>query len=82
LTDGSPVDPGVLQLSVARVGEVPGIHEVVIESADDSILLRHEARGRKGFARGAIVGAEWLRGRTGIYTMEEFMEDIFNGTTQ
>jgi 4-hydroxy-tetrahydrodipicolinate reductase len=82
LTEGIPVDPGVLQLSVARVGEVPGIHEVGIESADDSILLRHEARGRKGFARGAVFGAEWLRGKAGIYTMEELMEDIFNGSTQ
>jgi len=82
LTEGIQVNPEVLQLSVARVGEVPGIHEVGIESADDSILLRHEARGRKGFARGAIVGAEWLQGRVGIYTMEEIMEDIFNGSGQ
>jgi 4-hydroxy-tetrahydrodipicolinate reductase len=82
LTEGTPVDPAVLQLSVARVGEVPGIHEVGIESADDSILLRHEARGRTGFARGAVLGAEWLNGKAGIYTMEEFMRDIFNGSTQ
>lgn len=82
LTDGTPVDPAVLQVSVARVGEVPGIHEIGLESADDRILLRHEARGRTGFARGAVLGAEWLRGKAGIHTMEEFMKDLFDGSMQ
>lgn len=82
LTEGEQVDPAILQVSVARTGEVPGIHAVSLESAEDSILLRHEARSRKGFARGAVLGAAWIRGRTGIYTMEECMEDIFNGSTQ
>src|SRR5690606_8893138 len=73
LEEGKPIDPGLLQVAVSRVGEVPGIHSIGFESADDAILLRHEARGRTGFARGAVLGAEWLRGRPGVHTMEDFM---------
>jgi len=51
-----------------------GIHEVKYESNIDSISIRHEALNRKGFAQGAILAAEWLKDRTGIFTMDDLLE--------
>ncbi|MSR22231.1 MAG: 4-hydroxy-tetrahydrodipicolinate reductase [Gemmatimonadetes bacterium] len=76
LTPGVAPDPRLLQLSVARVGENPGMHEIVLDGPDDRIVLRHEAKNRAGFARGAVLAAEWLENRTGIYTMADLMGQI------
>ncbi len=58
-----------------REGEVPGTHEILIEGAAESIVLRHEARDRAIFAQGALVAARWLAAepRTGVYTFEEVL---------
>lgn len=76
LAAGEPIDPEVLQVAVSRVGEVPGIHTVNLEGPDDRIELRHEARSRNGFARGAVLAAEWLEGRAGVFTMSDLMADL------
>ena len=76
LQDGVPFDAEQLQLSVARVGSVPGVHSLGLEGPDDRIELRHEARSRVGFARGAVLAAEWLEGRSGVFTMDDVMEDL------
>ena len=76
LQDGTPVDHTQLQVAVTRVGSAPGTHGVAIEGPDDRIELRHEARNRGGFARGAVMAAEWLEGRSGIFTMADVMEDL------
>ena len=53
-----------------RIGEVPGIHEVVYDSAVDTLTLRHEAKSRKGLALGAVLAAEYLAAHApGYYTM-------------
>lgn len=70
------VDPDLLQVAVSRVGEVPGIHAVRFDGPDDHIELRHEARTRTGFARGAVIAAEWLEGRSGVFTMDDLMADL------
>ena len=70
-------DPAVLWVTSARVGEIPGIHEVGLEGPSDSIVLRHTARGRDGFARGALSGAEWVRGRKGFFGIEEMLAERF-----
>ena len=57
-----------------REGEVPGIHEVRWESEADILTLKHEAKSRKGFALGAVLAAEWLKGKKGWHTMSEVME--------
>ncbi|MEX0935777.1 MAG: 4-hydroxy-tetrahydrodipicolinate reductase [Gemmatimonadota bacterium] len=80
LTEGEAPDPTRLQVSVARVGEVPGIHSVGFEGPDDRIELRHEARNRNGFARGAVLAAEWMPGRAGIFTMEDLIDDLLGRT--
>ena len=70
-----PLDPDVLWVSVTRAGEIPGIHEVGLEGPADSIVLRHTARGRDGFARGAVAGAEWVHGRKGFFGVDEMLAE-------
>ena len=56
-----------------REGEVPGTHEVIYDSAADTICIEHVAKNRDGFALGALLAAEFLVGRTGIYGMNDLM---------
>lgn len=57
-----------------RAGAHPGTHEIGFDSAADTITLRHVARGREGFARGALKAAQWVVGKRGIY---EFSQILF-----
>ena len=54
-----------------REGEVPGIHTVVWDSEIDSITISHSAKSRKGFALGAVIAAEWMKGKTGWHDFSE-----------
>jgi 4-hydroxy-tetrahydrodipicolinate reductase len=56
-----------------REGDVPGIHTVTWNSEIDSISLRHDAKNRKGLAMGAVVAAEYIHSRKGIFTMRDVM---------
>ncbi len=64
----------LLQIESIREGEIPGTHEVYYQSAIDEILIRHTAHNRKGFATGAIIAAEWILGKKGIFTMNDFLK--------
>lgn len=68
-----PPDPGVLYVSVARAGEIAGTHLVMLEGPHDRIELRHEARDRGAFARGAVEGAAWVRGRPGVHSLDAWL---------
>ncbi len=57
-----------------RAGAHPGTHEIGFDSAADTITLRHAARSREGFARGALKAAQWVVGRKGFH---EFSEILF-----
>jgi 4-hydroxy-tetrahydrodipicolinate reductase len=57
-----------------RAGAHPGTHEVGFDSAADTITLRHSARSREGFARGALKAAQWVVGKKGVF---EFSEVLF-----
>jgi len=57
-----------------RTGEVPGKHAVSWTSGNDRIVITHEAFDRTGFAQGAIVAAEWLKGRKGLFTMDDVLD--------
>lgn len=57
--------------SSIRVGSVPGTHTLIFDSPIDQVTLTHEARGRDGFANGAVIAAEWLVGKKGIFTIED-----------
>ena len=69
-TQPSPLNCPITSI---REGEVPGIHEVRWESEADILTLRHEAKSRQGFALGAVLAAEWLRGKTGWHSMTEVL---------
>jgi 4-hydroxy-tetrahydrodipicolinate reductase len=63
-----------IDVSSNRAGMVPGTHEIGFDSAADTITLRHAARSREGFARGALKAAQWIVGKKGFY---EFGEIVF-----
>ena len=56
-----------------RRGEVPGIHTIKYESEVDYIEITHSAKSRKGFAFGAVLAAEFSKGKTGILTMKDLL---------
>jgi 4-hydroxy-tetrahydrodipicolinate reductase len=62
-----------LPIVAKRIPEVPGTHEVTYQSNIDSISIKHEAHNRQGFALGAVVAAEWIQGKTGVYTMKDVL---------
>jgi 4-hydroxy-tetrahydrodipicolinate reductase len=65
------IDPAALHITSTRAGHITGTHTVAFDSEADMIELRHVAKNRRGFALGALVAARWLRGRKGIYTMDD-----------
>jgi len=69
--------PAPVEISSERKGEVPGKHSVSWTSADDRIIITHEAFGRTGFATGAVLAAEWLadprQKRQGLFTMDDVL---------
>lgn len=62
-----------LNISALRLPDVPGTHTVRYTSEIDTIELKHEAHNRKGFAAGAIRAAEFLHGKSGVYTMKDVL---------
>jgi 4-hydroxy-tetrahydrodipicolinate reductase len=62
-----------IDVSSSRAGKHPGTHEIGFDSSADTITLRHTARSREGFARGALQAARWILGRKGVYTFEEVL---------
>ena len=62
-----------------RAGHFPGTHSLAFDSAADTVELTHTARSRAGFASGALLAAEWIVGRQGVYTFEQVLEDLLGG---
>jgi 4-hydroxy-tetrahydrodipicolinate reductase len=60
-----------LQVSSQRLGHVVGQHRLMFDSPADTIELIHTAKDRSGFALGALVAAEWLKGKRGMFTMND-----------
>jgi 4-hydroxy-tetrahydrodipicolinate reductase len=63
-----------IDAAASRAGAHPGTHEIGFDSAADTITLRHTARSREGFARGALKAAQWIVGKQGFH---EFNEVLF-----
>src|SRR6266508_3040833 len=63
-------------ISSTRAGHIPGTHRVGFDSAADQIILEHTARGREGFAAGALLAADWIVGRKGVYEFSEGFDEI------
>jgi 4-hydroxy-tetrahydrodipicolinate reductase len=62
-----------LPVTSIREGEVTGTHIIKYQSEVDTIQISHEAHSRKGFALGAVIAAEWLQNKKGIFTMQDML---------
>jgi len=68
---GNSVEEDIIPISSAREGTVPGTHSIKWTSGIDSITICHEAYSRKGFALGAVLSAEYITGKKGIFKMRD-----------
>jgi 4-hydroxy-tetrahydrodipicolinate reductase len=68
---GRPIDT-----SSSRAGGHPGTHEIGFDSPSDTITIRHTARSREGFARGALRAAQWIVGKKGFYDFREIASEL------
>lgn len=59
-----------------RIENVPGTHTVSYKSAIDSIEIKHTAHSREGFALGAVIAAEWLKDKKGVYSMKDVLSGL------
>lgn len=69
------IDPAAVHVSSTRTGSVIGTHTVGFDSPYDHVTLGHRAKNRRGFAVGAVRAAEWLPERTGLFTLEDVLND-------
>ncbi|TDE27931.1 MULTISPECIES: 4-hydroxy-tetrahydrodipicolinate reductase [Flavobacterium] len=63
-----------IHIEAKRIGTVPGTHTVTYNSVVDAIEIKHTAHNREGFALGAVIAAEWIVGKKGIFTMKDVLE--------
>lgn len=64
----------IIPIVAQRVNDVPGTHHVTYTSAVDSIEISHTAHSRQGFALGAVIAAEWIWDKQGVFTMKDVLE--------
>lgn len=62
-----------LPVTAKRIPDVPGTHIITYKSDIDTIKIEHEAHSRQGFALGAVIAAEWIIGKTGVFTMKDVL---------
>jgi 4-hydroxy-tetrahydrodipicolinate reductase len=65
-----------INLSASRAGAHPGTHEIGFDSSADTITIRHTARNREGFARGALRAARWIVGKNGVFEFCEIVNEL------
>jgi 4-hydroxy-tetrahydrodipicolinate reductase len=63
-----------------RAGYIPGTHRLGFDSVADQITLTHTARSREGFAAGALMAAQWIVGRKGVYEFSEVFDELISGS--
>lgn len=71
------VESGNIPVFAKRIDDVPGTHTVKYDSEIDTIEIKHTAKSRQGFALGAVVAAEYLQDKKGIFSMKDVMADLF-----
>lgn len=71
--DLDTAETGSLPIVAKRIPEVPGTHIINYKSAVDTIKMEHMAHNREGFALGAVIAAEWIINKTGIFTMKDVL---------
>ncbi len=72
------IKPEQLHVSSTRTGWVIGEHSLNFDSVADSIEIKHTAKNRNGLALGALVAAEWIQHKHGIFTMDDIFQDLFS----
>jgi 4-hydroxy-tetrahydrodipicolinate reductase len=65
-----------VEITSFREGEVVGMHELTLDSRNDTIYLCHDAKSRRGFAEGAVRGAEWLAGKKGFFDFKDVWKEL------
>jgi 4-hydroxy-tetrahydrodipicolinate reductase len=65
-----------IDVSSSRAGVHPGTHEIGFDSGADTITIRHTARSREGFARGALRAARWLKGKKGVFDFRDIVNEL------
>lgn len=63
----------IIPITSKRIGKVPGTHTIAYDTNVDSIEIKHTAHNREGFAHGAVIAAEWIVGRTGVFKMKDVL---------
>ena len=61
------------QITADRIDDVPGTHQIIYDSSVDEIEIKHIAKNRDGFAMGAIIAAEWIIGKKGIFSVKDVL---------
>ena len=65
--------PNEILIDAKRIDDVPGTHEIKYNSDIDSISIKHTAHSRQGFAMGAVIAAEWIKNKKGVFTMKDVL---------
>ena len=65
-----------IEITSIREGDAVGQHVIFLDSADDSIMLVHDAKSRRAFAVGAVLAAEWIAGKPGFYEFSEILPQL------
>lgn len=73
LSENEIHDENNIPIKSERIGDVFGEHKIIWESSDDVISLQHSAKSRRGFAFGALMAAEFIKDKTGIYSMKDLL---------
>jgi 4-hydroxy-tetrahydrodipicolinate reductase len=70
---GTAQSPDDLPIEALREPNTPGTHKVIYKNAIDQITMEHQAHSREGFASGALMAAQWVVGKTGIFSMKDVL---------
>ena len=64
---------GEIHIEAQRIENVPGTHEITYDSEIDSLSIKHTAHSRQGFAMGAVIAAEWIKDKKGVFSMKDVL---------
>lgn len=70
----SATNDNEIPITAKRIENVPGTHSICYQSAIDTIEIKHIAHNREGFAQGAVVAAEWLVNKKGVFSMKDVLQ--------
>ncbi len=65
-----------LPINSVRQGDTVGMHVILLDSENDSMMLTHDAKSRRGFAEGAVQAAEWLKGKRGLFDFKDVFREM------